>query len=610
MCLVEEKSSIKPVASCAVTIVAGMSIFTQTEMVKKAREGVIEYLLINHPLDCPICDQGGECDLQDQTMVFGADRGRFYELKRSTPNKNFGFLIKTFLNRCIHCARCTRFLSDIAVTDDLSLLGRGYKTEISSYLKLFIKSEISGNIIDLCPVGALTSKPYAFRARPWELVSVYSFDIVEPFCSNIEINYRGLELLRILPRINNEINEEWVSDKTRFYYDSFNIQRLVSPFIMRRSKYFLSSWLHCFIYWKGLVVNVSSLWLNILKSSVFNFAMSVGEYEDLETVSSLLNFQNRFSISAASLTGFYDFRKNLYGKSVVRSYLFGSNREVLDRFVIVNCNPRLESPILNIKIRILVVEKQILVYLFGFVGNLNYEFTHLSYSKMTPLVFFTLAEKTLFIFNRKTFENFDVAFYRIFKNVGEVSCFELGFRNILSENIGFCVQLFFGQPHKGAFFNLVYSFFVSLLHHVEDDFWNLLRVSYGLKFPTKFYLEKVASYMSESAYFFSTVTNIFGRSIRGTKEGWKIVFALGELLGVIFEQQNVKEFSLDEEGRKSPFEPNVVPFSSFELNNSLSSSWINNYYDNTLLARISPVLSLCAKTYVSKGGYVNLFVGR
>lgn len=166
MCLVEEKSSIKPVASCAVTIVAGMSIFTQTEMVKKAREGVIEYLLINHPLDCPICDQGGECDLQDQTMVFGADRGRFYELKRSTPNKNFGFLIKTFLNRCIHCARCTRFLSDIAVTDDLSLLGRGYKTEISSYLKLFIKSEISGNIIDLCPVGALTSKPYAFRARP------------------------------------------------------------------------------------------------------------------------------------------------------------------------------------------------------------------------------------------------------------------------------------------------------------------------------------------------------------------------------------------------------------------------------------------------------------
>lgn len=165
MCLVEEKSSLKPLASCAVTIVSGHVIYTNTEAVKRAREGVLEYLLINHPLDCPICDQGGECDLQDQTMVFGADRGRFYESKRSTPNKNLGFLIKTFLNRCIHCARCTRYLDEVAGTNELQLLGRGYKTEISPYIFSFIRSEISGNIIDLCPVGALTSKPYAFRAR-------------------------------------------------------------------------------------------------------------------------------------------------------------------------------------------------------------------------------------------------------------------------------------------------------------------------------------------------------------------------------------------------------------------------------------------------------------
>lgn len=208
MCLIEEKSSLKPVASCAVTIVAGMHIYTQTEMVKKAREGVIEYLLINHPLDCPICDQGGECDLQDQTMVFGADRGRFYEAKRTTPNKNLGFLVKTFLNRCIHCARCTRFLQEVAGFSKLSLLGRGYKTEISTYTEQFLTTEISGNIIDLCPVGALTSKPYAFKARPWELVSVYMYDIVEPFGANIELNYRGLELMRILPRINYELNGE------------------------------------------------------------------------------------------------------------------------------------------------------------------------------------------------------------------------------------------------------------------------------------------------------------------------------------------------------------------------------------------------------------------
>jgi NADH dehydrogenase/NADH:ubiquinone oxidoreductase subunit G len=166
MCLVEEKSSLKPVASCAVSTLSGQTIHTSTEVVKRAREGVLEYLLANHPLDCPICDQGGECDLQDQSMVFGSDRGRFYEKKRSTPNKNLGFLIKTFLNRCIHCARCTRFLGDLAGTPDIQLLGRGYKTEISNYVASFIKSEISGKIIDLCPVGALTSKPYAYRARP------------------------------------------------------------------------------------------------------------------------------------------------------------------------------------------------------------------------------------------------------------------------------------------------------------------------------------------------------------------------------------------------------------------------------------------------------------
>lgn len=166
MCLIEEKSSIKPLASCAITITTGMQIFTNTEIVKKAREGVLEYLLINHPLDCPICDQGGECDLQDQTMVFGADRGRFYENKRSTSNKNFGFLVKTFLNRCIHCARCTRFLQDLNNNFNMSLLGRGYKTEISNYVNSFLIGELVGNIIDLCPVGALTSKPYAFKARP------------------------------------------------------------------------------------------------------------------------------------------------------------------------------------------------------------------------------------------------------------------------------------------------------------------------------------------------------------------------------------------------------------------------------------------------------------
>lgn len=207
-CVWLRKNLLKPVVSCAVSISNGISIFTQTEIVKKSREGVLEFLLINHPLDCPICDQGGECDLQDQSMVFGSDRGRFYEKKRSTPNKNLGFLIKTFLNRCIQCSRCTRFLIDLAGTPDIQLLGRGLKTEISNYTFKFLRSEISGNIIDLCPVGALTSKPYAFKARPWELFSFYSFDIMDGFGSSIQLDFRGLELLRILPKSNKFLNEE------------------------------------------------------------------------------------------------------------------------------------------------------------------------------------------------------------------------------------------------------------------------------------------------------------------------------------------------------------------------------------------------------------------
>lgn len=208
MCLIEEKASIKPLASCAITIANGMQIFTNTEVVKKAREGVLEYLLINHPLDCPICDQGGECDLQDQTMVFGSDKGRFYDLKRSTPNKNLGFFVKTFLNRCIHCARCTRFLADLAGTHELQLVGRGLQTEIGTYTNRFLTSEVSGNIIDLCPVGALTSKPYAFKARVWELISFYTHDIMDGFASNIQVDFRGLTLLRILPKTNKLLNDE------------------------------------------------------------------------------------------------------------------------------------------------------------------------------------------------------------------------------------------------------------------------------------------------------------------------------------------------------------------------------------------------------------------
>ncbi|KAI3451321.1 hypothetical protein Pfo_007986 [Paulownia fortunei] len=231
MCLVEVEKSPKPVASCAMPALPGMKIKTDTPLAKKAREGVMEFLLMNHPLDCPICDQGGECDLQDQSMAFGSDRGRFTETKRSVVDKNLGPLVKTVMTRCIQCTRCVRFATEVAGVQDLGMLGRGSGEEIGTYVERLMTSELSGNVIDICPVGALTSKPFAFKARNWELKGTETIDVTDAVGSNIRIDSRGPEVMRILPRLNEDINEEWISDKTRFFYDGLKRQRLNDPMI-------------------------------------------------------------------------------------------------------------------------------------------------------------------------------------------------------------------------------------------------------------------------------------------------------------------------------------------------------------------------------------------
>ena len=237
MCLVEVVGGPpKPVASCATPITEGMQVRTDSSMVKKAREGVMEFLLANHPLDCPICDQGGECDLQDQAYVYGKPKSEFHEHKRAVVDKYMGPLIKTNMTRCIHCTRCVRFISDVAGVPEIGAIGRGEHMEIVNYLEKSLTSELSGNVIDLCPVGALTSKPYAFKARPWELKKTPSIDIMDGVGSNIRIDSRGLEVLRILPDLNEEINEEWISDKTRFCYDALKYQRLDKAYAKKDGK--------------------------------------------------------------------------------------------------------------------------------------------------------------------------------------------------------------------------------------------------------------------------------------------------------------------------------------------------------------------------------------
>src|SRR5476649_369629 len=247
MCLVEvEKTPPKPIASCGYPVAEGMVVHTDSKMVRNSRRGVMEFLLINHPLDCPICDQGGECDLQDQAMGYGMDHSRYAENKRAVPDKNLGPLVKTSMNRCIHCTRCIRFISEVAGVPDLGATARGEHMEVGTYVEKALSSELSANIIDLCPVGALTSKPYAFAARSWELSKTDSIDVLDAVGANIRVDTRGPEVLRILPRLNEDVNEEWLGDKSRFSLDGLKRRRLDKPWVRENGKLRAATWNEAF----------------------------------------------------------------------------------------------------------------------------------------------------------------------------------------------------------------------------------------------------------------------------------------------------------------------------------------------------------------------------
>ena len=274
MCLVEMEKSPKPVASCAMPAAEGMNIKTNTAFVEKARKGVMEFLLANHPLDCPVCDQGGECDLQDQSMFYGVDKSRYKENKRFVPEKYMGPLIKTQMTRCIHCTRCIRFATEIAGVSELGAIGRGENMEITTYLEKSMESELSANVVDLCPVGALTSKPYVFEARPWELKKTETVDVMDAVGSNIRVDTYGWEVKRILPRLNNNINEEWISDKTRYACDGLSKQRLDRPYKRENGKLRKASWDEAF---KILIKKLNSFNKN-------EIAGIVGDLADMEMI--------------------------------------------------------------------------------------------------------------------------------------------------------------------------------------------------------------------------------------------------------------------------------------------------------------------------------------
>ena len=365
MCLVEVSGSKKPVASCAMPAVDGQEIKTNSEMVKKAREGVMEFLLVNHPLDCPICDQGGECDLQDQAFNYGGGKSRYELNKRSVKEKNMGPLIKTHMNRCIHCTRCIRFAEEVAGVEELGAINRGENMEISTYLEKAVTSEFSANLIDLCPVGALTSKPYAFEARPWELKKTESVDVMDAIGSNIRIDSKGWEVKRILPKINEDINEEWISDKTRFSCDGLLNNRIDSPYIKINGKLTATSWGNAFEFIKSNVVNKKS------------FSGLIGQLVDVETTFAFKEFFKKVFNS-----NLIDFRqKNLFLKnSSLFHNIFNTPLNDIhnsDLILLIGANPRHEASILNLKIRKAIKANQAKVFSIGNIPDQTYKVHHL-----------------------------------------------------------------------------------------------------------------------------------------------------------------------------------------------------------------------------------------
>ena len=340
MCLVEVEKSPKPVASCAMPVNEGMVIKTDTPMVHKARKGVMEMLLINHPLDCPICDQGGECDLQDQALGYGFDKSRYEENKRAVKDKHFGPLIETHMTRCIHCTRCVRFSTEVAGVPDIGAIGRGEHMEITTYLDAAVGSEMSGNVIDLCPVGALVSKPYAFTARPWELKKTESIDVMDAVGSNIRVDARGPEVMRVLPRLNEDVNEEWISDKTRFAYDGLKRQRLDRPYVREAGKLREATWDEAF----------AAVAAKLKATAGDKIAAIAGDLVDAESMFALKELLA--SLGAKSLDCRQDGAK--IDASVRASYIFNSGIAGIDQadvVLLVGSNPRFEAPIVNARLR-------------------------------------------------------------------------------------------------------------------------------------------------------------------------------------------------------------------------------------------------------------------
>ena len=618
MCLVEIEKAPKLMSSCTMPLMEGMSIITNSEKVKLGRKGVMEFLLINHPLDCPICDQGGECDLQDQAMYYGFDKSRFSENKRAVENKNMGPLVNTIMTRCIHCTRCVRFASEVAGVPEIGMLGRGENAEITTYLEKAITSELSGNVIDLCPVGALTSKPYKFKARPWELKRTDSIDIFDGVGSNIRIDSRAEEILRITPRVNEDVNEEWITDKVRFNYDAYYNQRIDKPYIKKGSKLIESNWSDA----------LDVLKKKLEKSSPFAL---VGPHTDLETGYAVNKFMSNFGPNRVEVRT--DNQTILNDNPM--SYIFNSSIlevEESDLIILIGANPKLEAPIINYKI-LKSFNKGNDVYNIGDDINLNYPTKYLG-RNIDVLKDKSLLEKIKKSNNPIIIVGSGYSSYATEEDIKSLFTFaknnnvinnkknNLSFLSPYASRVG---QLLLGntqnkesQPmnflesqFKNGSYDLLFSFNSEEVSNpiFEDSFKVYLghhgdigAMSADLILPTPLYTEKNSTYI-----------NVEGRPqeafkchnpIGDSKEEWSILKKISDLMGYKNDfntfndvrSELLKEFKFN-------FELNTII--NFDLNidiqdttNFSSSSFhypINNFYFSDIISKNSKIMAKCVE---------------
>ena len=622
MCLVEMEKSSKPIASCAMPAAEGMKIKTNTEFVEKARKGVMEFLLANHPLDCPVCDQGGECDLQDQSLYYGVDKSRFSENKRAVKDKYMGPLIKTQMTRCIHCTRCVRFATEVAGVPEIGAIGRGENMEITTYLEKAMQSELSANVIDLCPVGALTSKPYAFEARPWELKKTESIDVMDGVGSNIRVDTYGWEVKRILPRINEEINEEWISDKTRYACDGLLKQRIDTPYIKENNKLRKASW-----------DEANELIIKKIKSvNHQEIAAHIGDLSNIEAMYALKKFINLNKSKNIEIK-----ERDFYINTNERmNYLFNSSIKEIenaDLILLIGCDPRHEATMINARIRKAKTKNGTKVFSFGNSGDLTYdyevignktgdlrkfvedkhEFNKIFNKSLKPLVIlgesvlglksggFIFEEIKAYLIKKKFITSDWNALNILLQNASTVGGLDLG----LSNSNDFFKKM---SNHE---FKFIYLLGSDNLEIKKNDEFIVYQGSHGDRgaeiadviLPSPSYTEQNGLY-----------TNVEGRTQEcrkasypagQAKDDWKIISYLAKLLTGkdLFSSLNALRKSLENESKNS-LKIDQLPNTDLEFKEKVKNTFFDediiinsiDYYFSNAIARASKTMSDCRAT--------------